>query len=158
MQDGRQSDRAIAQKLNVSQPTVTRARKELEKKGYISRYVAMPNFPKIGYELIAINFVKHKTSLPLKERLEAIEEARKWTHEQPNVVFAAMCNGMGATGLMMSFHKSYSDYVEFMKTCKNKWTSVVTFEESVIMYMSDDQLLKTLTFASLVGDFKKNKD
>jgi DNA-binding Lrp family transcriptional regulator len=156
MKNSRQSDRTIAEKLNVSQPTVTRARIALEKNNYINGYTAIPSFPKIGYELIVISFVKTKTSLPLKERLEAIEEGRKWNQEQPNIVFSAMCNGMGANGMMISFHKSYSDYVEFMKAYKSKWNKVVTFMESIMIHMSDEQLIKPLTFASLIEPSKNH--
>ena len=152
--NSRQSDRTIAEKLNVSQPTVTRARMALEKNNYINGYTAVPSFPKIGYELIAISFVKTKTSLSLKERLEAIEEGKKWIQEQPNIVFSAMCNGMGADGMTISFHKSYSDYVEFMKAYKSKWNKVVTFMESVMIHMSEEQLIKPLTFASLIQPSK----
>jgi DNA-binding Lrp family transcriptional regulator len=55
MKNSRQSDRTIAERLGISQPTVTRARITLEKKNYINRYTAIPSFPKIGYELIAIS-------------------------------------------------------------------------------------------------------
>jgi len=152
--NSRQSDRTIAEKRGISQPTVTRARIALENKKYINGYTAIPSFPKIGYELIAISFVKTKSSLPLKERLEAIEEGGKWTREQPNIVFAAMCNGMGATGVMISFHKSYSDYAEFMKAYKSKWNKLVTFMESVMIHMNEEQLIKPLTFASLIEPSK----
>jgi hypothetical protein len=101
--------------------------------------------------------VKTKTSLPLKERLEAIEEGGKWTREQPNIVFSAMCTGMGTTGVMISFHKSYSDYVEFMKVYKDKWNKVVTFMEPIMIHMSDEQLIKPLMFASLIEP-NKNGD
>jgi len=154
MQNARQSDRTIAEKLGISQPTVTRARIALEKQHYINGYTAIPSFPKIGYELIAISFVKTKTSLPLKERLEAIEEGRKWNQEQPNIVFSAMCSGMGATGVMISFHKSYSDYVGFMRAYKSRWNKAVTFMESVMIHMSEEQLIKPLTFASLIEPSK----
>lgn len=157
MKNARQSDRAIAGKLHVSQPTVTRARTTLEKKHYINGYTAIPSFPKIGYELIAITFVKTRTGISSKERQEAVAEGRKWTQEQPNIVFAAICNGMGANGVMMSFHKSYSDYVEFMKTYKSQWNNVVTFQESIMIYMNEDQLIKPLMFASLIGDVKSSE-
>jgi DNA-binding Lrp family transcriptional regulator len=149
MKNARQSDRAIAEKLNVSQPTVTRARTTLEK-GYINGYTAIPSFPKIGYELIAITLVKVKKSLPLKEQQEVMDKGRKWAQENPNVVFAAICSGMGMNGLMMSFHRNYGEYVEFMKKYRSEWTDIIAFQESVMIHMSDDQLVKPLVFAGLI--------
>jgi len=73
--NARQSDRVIAQKLQVSQPTVTRARINLEK-GYINGYTAIPSFPKIGYELIALTFVKTLSSLSREERRRAGEKGK----------------------------------------------------------------------------------
>lgn len=156
MKNARQSDRAIVEKLNVSQPTVTRARAQLEKE-YINGYTAIPSFPKIGYELIAITFVKTTPGLPNKEGTEAIAKARKWIQAQSNVVFAAMCTGMGVNGIMLSFHKNYSDYVEFMRNYKTEWGTVVSFPESIMIYMSEDQLIKPLTFAALIEP-SKDKD
>jgi DNA-binding Lrp family transcriptional regulator len=46
MQNARQSDRTIAEKLGISQPTVTRARIALEKKNYIDEYTAILSFQK----------------------------------------------------------------------------------------------------------------
>jgi len=149
MKNARQSDRAIAEKLQVSQPTVTRARTYLEK-NYISEYTAIPSFPKIGYEIIAITFVKTNLSLSPEERMKAGKKGRQWTLSQPNVVFAAQCNGMGFTGLMISFHKNYSDYVDFMKKCRNEWSGAVTFQESIMIHMREEQMIKPLVFASLI--------
>jgi hypothetical protein len=100
--------------------------------------------------------VKTKTTFPLKERLEVIEEGRKWNQYQPNIVFSAIYNSMGTSGVMISFHKSYSDYVEFMKTYKNKWNKVVIFMGSIMIYMSEEQLRKPLTFASLIESSKSS--
>jgi DNA-binding Lrp family transcriptional regulator len=38
MKNSKQSDRELAKKLGVSQPTVTRTRTRLEKEGYIKEY------------------------------------------------------------------------------------------------------------------------
>jgi len=149
MKNARQSDRTIAEKLEVSQPTVTRARINLEK-NYIITYTAIPSFPKIGYELIAITLVKTLASLSPEERRREGEKGRQWTLKQPNVVFACQCGGMGFTGLMISFHKNYSDYVEFMRKCKTEWSKAVTFQEPIMIHMDEKELIKPLSFASLI--------
>jgi len=39
----------------------------------------------------------------------------EWMIKQPNVVFAIEGQGMGWDGIFVSFHKNYSDFIEFMK-------------------------------------------
>jgi len=51
---------------------------------------------------------------------------------------------------MISFHKNYSDYVEFMRKCKNEWSDAVTLQEPVMIHMRERQLIKPLSFASLI--------
>jgi len=56
LRNSKKSDRDIAKKLNISQPTVTRIRRKLETSGYISEYTIIPNFPKLGFEICAFIF------------------------------------------------------------------------------------------------------
>ena len=51
------SDRMIARRLGVSQPTVTRRRASLEKEGYVT-YAGVPDFAKIGLTIMSFNFVR----------------------------------------------------------------------------------------------------
>lgn len=60
MKNSRQSDHGVADKLDISQPKITRsARVELEKE-YVKEYALIPDFPKIGYEIKAITLVKSR--------------------------------------------------------------------------------------------------
>jgi len=47
MKDSRRSDRELAQAIGVSQPTVSRTIKKLEKEGYIKEYTIIPDFHKL---------------------------------------------------------------------------------------------------------------
>jgi len=58
MRNSRRSDRDIAKAIEVSQPTISRIIKKLEKEGYIEEYTMIPNFHKLGYEILALTFVK----------------------------------------------------------------------------------------------------
>jgi len=42
MKNSKRSDRELARVVRVSQPTITRMRKNLEKSGYIREYTVMP--------------------------------------------------------------------------------------------------------------------
>ena len=57
MKNSHRSDRQIAQALGVSQPTVSRTIKKLEKEGIIKEYTMIPDFRRLGYQLMALAFL-----------------------------------------------------------------------------------------------------
>jgi DNA-binding Lrp family transcriptional regulator len=73
MMDGRKSDRDLAKAIGVSQPTVSSFRKKLEAEGIIQEYTVIPDFRKLGYEILAVTFIKLRGDLNQEE----IEKARK---------------------------------------------------------------------------------
>jgi DNA-binding Lrp family transcriptional regulator len=60
--NAKKSDRDIAKSLNISQPTVTRMRKRLEDKKYITEYTTILDLSKLGFEIISFIFFKTKKS------------------------------------------------------------------------------------------------
>jgi DNA-binding Lrp family transcriptional regulator len=115
MKDSRRSDRQLAKVLGTSQPTVTRRRANLEK-GFLDGYTAIPKWEKIGFELIAFNFVKTNVQYARPElRKEAQKKVEEWMAKQPNVVLAMAGQGMGWDGICVSFHKRYQDFAEFTR-------------------------------------------
>jgi DNA-binding Lrp family transcriptional regulator len=115
MKDSRRSDRQLAKVLGTSQPTVTRRRANLEK-SYLEGYTAIPKWEKIGFELAAFTFIKHKIKYAKPGVREAtFRKVEEWMMKQPNVILAIDGQGMGWDGIFVSFHKSYSDFAEFMR-------------------------------------------
>ena len=115
MKDSRRSDRQLARSLGTSQPTVTRRRAILEK-NFIDGYTAIPKWKEIGFELVAFTFVKHKIKYAKREVMEeGFRRVEEWMMKQPNVVLAVDGQGMGWDGICISFHKSYSDFTEFIR-------------------------------------------
>jgi DNA-binding Lrp family transcriptional regulator len=57
MKNARRSDRELAKALKISQPTVTRKRKMLEKDKLVREYTIIPDLEKIGYEFVALTFL-----------------------------------------------------------------------------------------------------
>jgi len=115
LKDSRRSDRQLAKVLGVSQPTVTR-RRVLVEKNFIEGYTAIPKWEKIGFELLALTFVKHNIKYATPEvRDAAFRKVDEWMMKQPNVIVAIGGQGMGWDGVIVSFHKSYSDYAEFIR-------------------------------------------
>src|SRR4030042_2411608 len=117
MKNSRRSDRELARSLGTSQPTVTRLRTKLEKEGYVQEYTMLPNLMKIGFEIMAFTYYKLKKALSSEENEEAKENIMESARENPTAVIIAMA-GIGAIDadrVIVSFHKSYSDYAEFLK-------------------------------------------
>ncbi|MBE0513125.1 winged helix-turn-helix transcriptional regulator, partial [Candidatus Bathyarchaeota archaeon] len=56
MKNSKRSDRELAKVVKVSQPTITRMRKNLEKMEYIREYTIVPAVEKLGFELTALTF------------------------------------------------------------------------------------------------------
>jgi DNA-binding Lrp family transcriptional regulator len=110
LKDSRRSDREIAKSIGVSQPTITRTRHRLVKEGVIKEFTVIPDFTKMGYEIMAITFAKSKMILNPKEK----EKATKLVLTNPNIIFVAGAQGMGKNGVMISIHKSFSDFCNFL--------------------------------------------
>jgi len=132
MKDSRRSDRQLAKALGTSQPTVTRRRANLEK-NFIEGYTAIPKLEKIGFELVAFSFVKHemKYAKP-EEREKAFGKVKEWMMKQPNVILATGGQGLGWDGIFVSFHKSYSDFAEFMRKHNSEFSDLLIDSQSFI--------------------------
>lgn len=114
LKDSKKSDREIAKILGVSQPTVSRMRNKLAKDGLIQDYTIIPDFAKLGFEILAVSCFKSR------EKKELTEKAVKVTMSKPNIVLAAACEGMGMNGMVVSLHKNYSDYSNFIRELRNE--------------------------------------
>ena len=142
LRNSKLSDRNIAKKLKTSQSTITRTRHKLENR-IIKSYTIVPDLSKLDIKLIAFTFAN--CPLPTSE---FIENAKKFIEDQPNIVFAGHGEGIGKTGFMVSFHKDFSDYTDFMRKAR---LSCKGFGETIESFIvSTDNLLKTLTMAKAI--------
>jgi len=107
LKDSKRSDRELAKVLGVSQPTVARMKQKLVKEGVIREFTVIPDFAKMGYEIMAITVGK------MPKTQESVEKGRKEIRKYPNIIFASRAHGMGKDAVMISLHKSYSDYSNF---------------------------------------------
>jgi len=120
LKNSKRSDRDLAKILKVSQPTITRIRHKLEKNGMIQDYTIVPNFRKMGFEILALTFVKMRPEILTPE---IMEEARKYAATWPNAIFASSGarEGLGMTGMIMSFHQDYTDYHRKLNLLRVDW-------------------------------------
>jgi DNA-binding Lrp family transcriptional regulator len=149
IRDSRRSDRQLAKAIGTSQPTVTRNRKLLEE--YIRSYTIVPEFPKVGYEILAVTFAKAKTFG--KEEVEKkLDLAKKWTKQHPNILFASDGEGLGKDTLMVSVHRDYSKYADFMRDYTVKFSDFITDVQSFIVSLKTGILTKPFDLAYLSED------
>jgi len=142
MKNSRRSDRELAKVLRVSQPTVSRRRIAIEK-NFIHGCTAISNLEKIGFELAVFSFVKHNIKYAKPEVSEAaFKRVKEWMMKQPNVILAIEGQGMGWDGIFISFHKSYSDYVEFMKKHNSEFSDLLIDSQSFIANISPTSIRK----------------
>ena len=138
LKDSKRSDRELAKVLGVSQPTVSRMRSRLVKEGIVREFTVIPDFVKMGYEIMAISFFKSKRTKETEER------AIKVTMARPNIIFASEAEGMGKNGVIISLHKNYTDFSNFLSDLRleggndlrNYDTSLISLKEKGVKPLS----------------------
>lgn len=149
VRDSRRSDRQLARAIGTSQPTVTRNRKLLE--DYIRSYTIVPEFHKVGYEILAITFAKTKT-YGEEEAEKKLDLAKKWTTQHPNILFASDGEGLGKDAVMVSVHRDYSKYADFIRDYATKFSDFITDVQSFIVSLKTGTLTKPFDLAYLSED------
>ena len=126
VKNSKRSDRDIAKTLQISQPTITRTRKRLEKMGYIQEYTVIPNMTKLGFEIAAftfLNIARYDIKTGEKNR-EIAEKAHEWIKTNPRIMLAAGGDGLnGKNCMMVSLHRDFTDYTEFISDFRTRWAA-----------------------------------
>ncbi|MCW8802285.1 MAG: Lrp/AsnC family transcriptional regulator [Candidatus Bathyarchaeota archaeon] len=154
LRDSSRSDRELAKIIGVSQPTVSRTKKLLREEEIIHALVAFPDLYKIGFELMAITFVKIKAVLASREvRERNFAKVKAWMDSEKKVIFCGPCNGFGAHSFFISVHKNYADFDTFItKHNKELGYELLLDLESVLINLAEDQQIKPFNFKYLADD------
>jgi DNA-binding Lrp family transcriptional regulator len=154
--DSSRSDRELAKEMGISQPTVSKMKKNLIKEGFVQGFTMIPNFQKIGYTILAFTFVKIKPLLSSsKEYQKGHEIAKNWLKRQPNVVFADYCRGMDMDGCMISFHRNYEDFDKFIKNHNQEIGYLLKDVKNILVNLAGEQTLKHFHFKYLAKNFEE---
>ena len=150
MKDSRRSDRDLAKAIGSSQPTVTRARTKLERKGYIKEYTMIPEFGKLGYEILAVTFFKYKNHIAA----EKIEKAKKILKEASKkgpfeIIMAERGMGCGYNAIMISVHRDYKSFTELTNWAQQFYELELDQIESFLVNLAGEVHYRPLTFSSL---------
>ena len=145
----KRSDREIAKLVGVSQPTITRKRAKLVETGLIRQFTAIPSLDKIGYEIAALTFTNTKTSAGRSpENLK--DKEGDWAKKHDEIVFASAGLGMGMDKVIVSVHKNYTDYQEFLTELRAYWAEHVNDIQSFILSLRNgERVTKDFSLASL---------
>lgn len=145
LKDSKRSDREIAKVLGVSQATITRMRHTLIKEGIIQKFTAIPDFAKIGYEIMAITLARAKATLTRNEQ----EKAKKLVLDRPQVIFVASAEGMGRNGVMISLHKNYADYHDFISNLRLRSEGYIEEVDTMLISLQSNMIVKPLSLGDL---------
>jgi DNA-binding Lrp family transcriptional regulator len=144
LKDSKRSDRELAKFLGVSQPTITRTRHRLIEEGVVREFTVIPDFTKMGYEIMAISCVKVK--VPMMTELR--KKTEKWMNKYPNVIFSSMAEGMGKNAVIISLHKNYTDYSNFLADFRLEWRDYVQESNSMLITL-EERAVKPLSLKYL---------
>jgi hypothetical protein len=78
----------------------------------------MPNFTKIGFELAAFTYFKMRTNAAEQGPEQFKKRMTAFLGRHPNVVRALRGEGMGADGVISSYHTNFSDSAKFVRELK----------------------------------------
>jgi len=155
MKNSKISDRELAKTIGVSQPTVSRRRTKLEKEGLLD-YTAIPDFSKLGFQIMAFSFSKWtpEALTELLDKGEFVKQVQRFFSRFPNVIFATT-GGSGLGGMdsaSISVHKDYNDYTKFMKEIRKEWGKNVAAFDSFIFSLGSDDVVRPITF-KYIGEY-----
>ena len=136
LKNSKRSDRDLAKILNVSQATITRNRHKLEMNGMIQDYTITPNFEKMGFELLAINFAKLRPEILTPEMSE---KAREFIAKFPNTIFASSGQGMGMNAVDIAFYRNFTEYYQRVNRMKTEWKDFVEDIQSFIVTLKEGE-------------------
>jgi DNA-binding Lrp family transcriptional regulator len=155
LKNSRRSDRELARTVDVSQPTASRMIKKLEKDEIIREYTMIPDFVKLGLEILAFTLgIWSPEKIKDYTEEERIEKAKKFIQKHRNVIFASSGLGLGMGRMIMTAHKNYSDYSDFMREARSEWAGLVNLESFVIS-LRTDAVIVPFSFRNLMDYIRR---
>ena len=141
MKNSRKSDRALAKSIGVSQPTFSRLLKKMQK-DFGMTFTASADLAKIGFELVAITFGKQE-----KEPVDPQKVKQLLDGFNNCIIFASTgrSSDIDSDRMIISVHKSYSDYVEFKEYLRTEWNGLVSVGSSFIISLKSDKVIRPIS-------------
>ena len=64
---------------------------------------------------------------------ELEEKAEEYWKKFPNVLFVSRAQGMGKNGVLISLHKNYTDYTNFLTESLREWADAIQEYDSMLI-------------------------
>jgi DNA-binding Lrp family transcriptional regulator len=150
MKNSRRSDRELAKAIGISQPTVSRTINKLQKEGVIKEYTMIPDFRRLGYNLMAVTFLGKQETMKEEERRELLKGVRKMEKETP-IANLIVVNGIGLEKgrMIINLFKDYSGYLEGLRILKNLPYVDANEVESFLVDLNDKLNFRILSMTEL---------
>jgi DNA-binding Lrp family transcriptional regulator len=159
LKNSHRSDRELARAIRVSQPTLSRARERLEKRGTIKEYTIIPDYVQLGFALMSITFTKMRGQLSKQIMDELKKKARNTMSEHPSALILGNTGiGCNADYVAIAFHKDYSEYMEFMSDIRQFPNVNIDETRSFLVDLLDKNQMQSLSFYHLAGYLARTKE
>jgi DNA-binding Lrp family transcriptional regulator len=151
MRNSRRSDRELAKAMGISQPTVSRTIARLEKEGVLKEFTVIPDFCKLGYNLVAFTFGNLADESLTPEMIEETRRELKKSFDETafQVVLNERGMGLSYAGIIVSFHRDYAEYADFKRWMKQLPFINASRLDSFIIDLNDKLHFRYLTFSYL---------
>lgn len=136
------SDRMLAKKLSVSQPTITRIRGKLSENNIISNFTINPNLFELGLNLKVFTYVRFSSEIEPKL-------LKKYLDDSDHIYFAAEGEGIrGHTLMLDSVHTDFAHYSEYIRDFRKKFSGKIVELDS--FFINSKSLLKSHSWGTLL--------
>ena len=158
IKNSRRSDRELARALKVSQPTVSRLIRKLEREKVINEYTMIPDFRKVGYNLCAFIFLNMRQLSP-EERQKAIEAVKeRLTTSTACIMLLERGIGLGYQAVMINLYRDYASYAEHRNIIRQFPFITPSEVESFLIDLNDEVHYRYLTFSCIAKDMLRSKN
>jgi len=137
LKNSKRSDRQLARVLDSSQPTITRARQRIEREGLVRSYTIVPDWRKLGFEIMAFTFLKMRPEIRSEE---LIGKVKQYAAKFPNAIYVAIGEGLGMTGVVIALHKNYSEYFQQLSLFRVQWKEYIEDVKSFITVLGEGEI------------------
>ncbi len=149
MKNSRRSDRDLARIIGVSQPTITRLRQKLETDGVIREYTMIPDFGKLGYNIMAMTFAlsralsREEAEKAKKSLIDSVKD------KQFEFIMLERGRGLGFDATIISLHEDYPSYLKVLDWLRGFDFLDVKKTDSFLVNLEDKVRYRPLTFSTL---------
>jgi DNA-binding Lrp family transcriptional regulator len=148
LKNSRRSDRELARAIGVSQPTVTRTLRRLEREGYVREYTIIPNFEKLGFKIMAITFLKRPQNVSAEELEKLMELGREIAEKKGLKSLLALSGmGLGYDVAIVSVHEDYTSFIELLEGVKQFPHAEIASLQSFLIDLTEEVQYRPLTFS-----------